>query len=190
VADETGRPISGAEVDAESVGDSAVGKGVRLALTDASGAFIFHPLKFGTYKLYGLKPEAGFPDTKFEIYVENYHKAVATVSATSPNVFVTVVVGPKAGFVRLRVLDKNTRQSIANPTITLRRLDTGVWVSPGQDSDVPILVPPSIPTQLTVEAKGYVTWSNYDSNKANADALLKVKSGDEIQLTVELEGAH
>jgi hypothetical protein len=138
-------------------------------------------------------------------------------------------------------LDKNTRQSIANPTITLRRLDTGVWVSPGQDSDVPILVPPSIPTQLTVEAKGYVTWSNYDSNKANADALLnrllknsmstveggrigdgkpssasygsflghpdaidfsrfrkdrvfqqpvKVKSGDEIQLTVELEGAH
>jgi CheY-like chemotaxis protein len=46
--------------------------------------------------------------------VESYHKATATISPTSPNAFVKIVVGPKAGIVKLKVVDKLTRAAVPN----------------------------------------------------------------------------
>lgn len=188
VVDQSGSPVGDAEVDADSNDSSgAAHKALRLALTDGSGGFAFDPIKFGTYKFYALKPEAGYPDTKFEIYVESYHKATATISPTSPNAFVKIVVGPKAGVVKLKVVDKLTRTAVPNPTFVLSRPDTGVWVSTSQSDDSSILVPPAVPTQLTVRAGGYASWTNQDRDHPEATSLLKIESGAEDQMTVELE---
>jgi hypothetical protein len=54
-------------------------------------------------------------------------------------------------------------------------------------NDSRILVPPAVPTELTVQAKGYSSWSNYDSDKPESAELIKIDSGREIQMTVELE---
>lgn len=187
VVDENGTPVSEAEVDAENTEGSAGSKALGLALTDSSGAFAFNPIGFGTYKFYALKPESGYPDTKFEIYAESYHKTMATVSAVTPNALITIVVGPRAGIVRLKVLDRSTHEPISDPTLVLRRQDTNVWVSASQTNNSLILVPPAVPTQLTVQAKGYATWRNYDLNNPSSAALIVVDSGREIQMTVELD---
>ena len=186
VVDEQGMTVAGAEVDADSVEALPGSKALRLALTDDSGAFVFNPIKYGTYKFYALKPEAGYPDTKFELYADSYHKTTATISPDSPNATVKIVVGPKAGRVRLVILDSTTGQAVPNPTLILRRLDTNVWIS-ANETDDSILVPPGIPTQLTVQAQGYSNWSNYDPQKSAVSSLLNVKSGEEINLTVELK---
>ena len=125
-------------------------------------------------------------DTKFEIYVESYHKATATISPASPNAFVKIVVGPKAGVVKLKVVDKLTGAAVPNPTYVLLRPDTGVWVSTSQSDYSSILVPPAVPIKLTVSAEGYASWSNQDRDPG-ATRLLKIESGAELQLTVELE---
>ena len=54
-------------------------------------------------------------------------------------------------------------------------------------NDSRILVPPAVPTELTVQAKGYSSWSNYDSDKPESAELIKIDAGREIQMTVELE---
>ena len=183
VVDQSGLPVGSAEVDADNDDSSMPAhEALRLALTDSSGAFAFDPIKFGAYKFYALKPEAGYPDTKFEIYVKSYHKATATISPTSPTAFVKIVVGPKAGVVKLKVVDKLTRAAVPNPTFVLSRADTRVWVSTSQSDDSSILVPPAVPTQLTVSAGGYTSWTNQDR--------LKIESGAELQMTVELESTR
>jgi hypothetical protein len=188
VVDQSGSPVGDAEVDADSGDSSGAGhEALRLALTDSSGGFAFDPIKFGTYKFYALKPGASYPDTKFEIYVESYHKATATISPTSPNAFVKIVVGPKAGVVKLKVVDKLTRTAVPNPTFVLSRPDTGVWVSTSRSDDSSILVPPAVPTKLTVRAEGYASWTNQDRDHPEATSLLKIESGAELQMTVELE---
>ena len=190
VLDEGGNPVGGAEVDADDIVPSAaVSKALRLALTDNSGAFIFNPVKFGSYKLYALKPEVGYPDTKFEIYANSYRKTMATISATAPNMTVTIMIGPKAGMLRLFVVDKTTHETIHNPTLVLRRPDTGVWISTNETSESLLLIPPGIPTELTVQANGYRSWSNYDAKSPKSAALLKINSGEKIQMTIELESA-
>lgn len=189
VLDERGIPLPGAEVDADEL-ESAAARALRLALTDDSGRFTFNPIKFGTYKFYALKPESGYPDTKFELYAENYHRVSATVSSASPTAFVTIIVGPMAGVLKLEVLDEVTRQAIPNPTMILRRPDTGVWVSVNRSGDSKVLVPPGIPTQLTVRAAGYTSWSNYDPKIHVSAGLIKIESGAEAQMTVALLGAR
>jgi len=189
VLDQGGSPVPGAEVDADDF-EAPVARALRLALTDDSGTFTFDPMKFGTYRFYASKPESGYPDTKFELYAENYRKVSATISSATPSAFVTIILGPMAGVVTVVVLDKNTRQAIPNPTIILRRPDTGVWVSVNRSRDSKILVPPAVPTQLTIHADGYIDWSNYDPENPAAATLLKIESGAEAQMTVELANTH
>jgi hypothetical protein len=190
VVNEDGVPVSGAEVDADDVAPSPGNKALRLALTDTVGEFTFNPIKFGTYKLFALKPEAGYPDTKFEIYAESYHKVTVTISPASPNALVRIEVGPKAGAIRLLVTDRATHKTIPNPTVILRRPDTGVWVSASQTGDSLFLLPPGIPTLLTINAEGYRSWSPYNTENPSSPALLKVDPGEEIEITAELQSVR
>jgi len=187
VMDEGGSPVSEAEVDRDSISHGPVGKAISLALTDKSGAFTFSPVKFGSYKLYALKPESGYPDTKFDLYSESYHPVTATVSAASPIVSVVIVVGPRAGMVKLTVIDKVTRQPIPSPTTTIRRLDTDAWISVGRTEDMTMCVPPSIPTEITVHAEGYKEWPNHGSSGSAAKRYVNIASGKEVKMVAELE---
>jgi len=187
VVSQNGEPLAGAEVDADEIGLSARSKAIRLALTDSKGAFRFEPVKFGTYKLFALKPEAGYPDTKFELYATQYHPAMAVVSAATPSPVVRVIVGPRSGILKIAVIDRETRQPIPNPTFVLRRIDNGVWVSNGQSGDPAILLPPTIPIEVTVEAAGFRSWTIGDPNRPDSGAPFRMKSGEELQTTIALE---
>lgn len=187
VRDENGTPVAGAEVDADSIGSESRSKALRLALTDSAGAFRFDPVTFGTYKLYALKPDAGYPDTKFEFYSGQYHDVRATISGVTPQAEVRILVGPKCGVLKLVVLDSTTHRPISNPTVVLSRVDTGVWVSASYAGGSYVLVPPLIPIQVTVRASGYRDLSRGDPNRPDSGPPLRVVSGDTLEQNVMLE---
>ena len=189
VIDEHGTPVAGAEVDADTVGPDSRSKALRLALTDSRGAFRFDPVRFGTYNLYALKPDAGYPDTKFELYASQHHDVRVTVFAAAPQAEVRILVGPKSGILKLAVLDKATRQQILNPTIILRQVDTGVWISTTYAGDSNILLPPLIPIQVTVQASGYRDWSRGDPKRPDSGSPFRIGSGEELEEKVLLEPA-
>ena len=184
---ENSEPLAGAEVDADEIGLPERSKAIRLALTDSKGAFRFEPVRFGTYKLFALKPEAGYPDTKFELYATQYHPAVAVVSAAAPSAVVRVIVGPRSGILKVTVMDRETGQPIPNPAFLLRRIDNGVWVSGGQSGDSTILLPPMIPIQVTVEAAGFKSWTIGDPNRPDSGTPLRMKPGEEGQIAITLQ---
>lgn len=186
VIDENGKPISGAEIDADEIVQGPGSKLIRLALSDSSGLFRFEPVKFGSYKLFGLKPESWYPDTKFELYVGQYHPVVVTLSTTQPSANTTLQLGPKSGIVRLTILDQRELRPVTNSVVEIRRVGSDVWISTSLSEEGTILVPPDTPVQLTVRAAGFTPQKRGDPNEPQSGPPVSLHSGEELKINMYL----
>src|SRR5579862_544049 len=62
VVDTDGTPVKAAKVHGELLG-RPMAKVIRYVTADDAGTFLIDRLAFGTYQVFGMKEEEGFPDT-------------------------------------------------------------------------------------------------------------------------------
>lgn len=186
VLQQTGVPLSGAEVDAQATG-APKSKPIRLALADERGHFEFKPVKCGEYKLYAMLPAAGYPDTKFETYSSQYHPIEVSVSQISPSPDVSILVGPRSGILKLDVIEAANHAKIENPVVELRRIDSDVWVSSTVPTTSEILLPPDVAIQITLRADGFETWSRGNPHDRSTGNPITLRSQEQKLETVEMK---
>ena len=61
------------------------------------------------------------------------------------------------------------------------------WSVQGQLSDGPLLIHPSTDVMLEVSARGYKTWSYSDSSNPSRPLPLRLESGEQRSLRIDLE---
>jgi hypothetical protein len=184
-----GTPVADATVYVFRVGRSI------LASTDTDGKFTLTNLPAGNHKILAYKESDGFPNVFWSFYSEIYPNTgfpVINVQENQTIRDVTVRLGPKASRLSINVIDAKTKLPIRDASVSLSHkgkpktlLRSGTNKPEG---GFELLVPPSIPINVVVEAPGYKTWSY--SNKGNVDRdAIRIPVGNSKKITVELEQA-
>ena len=132
VIDQSGSPVSHAQVLAR---DTDLPKGtveIQLGVVpwveaDEKGQFVIKELTVGHhYKMYTKLEEEGYPDTTLGLYNPKDEAPFAVAQdSPRPSPDITLQIGPKASVLQYDVRDSVTGKAIADPTITVTRLDTG-----------------------------------------------------------------
>lgn len=184
VLDATEQPVEDANVKADFTGGSS---GIEpSARTDKLGNFVIRPLAWGEWYITASKEQDGYPDESNAFY-SGFNSTPVTVelAAGSPERFVTVHLGSKAGSISGTVADAETGKPI-EPCARLqwKNVPSIYWSGYGLlKSKFNLLVPADRDIALTIWAWGYEPWE-YKGNDGN-DAL-RVHASDELKLKVRL----
>lgn len=158
VFDEQNQPLDGATVTLDLVDDRPGHRIVPREKTDSQGNFVIDHLRWGTYQIGVGKEEAGYPDTRWEIYSGGVHP-VAVISPDHPEASVVLSVGPKAGVLIVVVLDASTGQPIDSSL-----LGGAIWMWPDDHNyrlsgtivhENRVLIPPFLAVGVEIGADGY-----------------------------------
>jgi hypothetical protein len=183
VVDERGGPVTGIKVFVAKSDGRIKLNAMRHARSDNQGRFAFSGLASGQYRLYAISEDQGYPDTTFQFYAQNPAPLVQIAETGSPSDLV-ITVGPKAGAITGTVVDKNTR-ALVNATFVLTdAVEPSRWISTSVPPKFRILVPPGRDVTVRVSAPGYDAW--YYNTHTPGNSALRVASGDEVHLDVEL----
>ncbi len=179
VLGQAGQPIAGAYVMAvESLHQSL--DNPPSAKSDSTGEFQISGLPLHNYHVYASKPQEGYPDAD-PAYDEENQSAIA-LSPDQPSASIVISIR-KAGIVRLDVTDKATGKSVRGRyKLSVPRR----WETQGEILN-PLLIHPSTDVILEVSAKGYKTWFYSDASNASQPLPLRLASGEQKFLKVELE---
>ncbi|MGO9012042.1 MAG: carboxypeptidase regulatory-like domain-containing protein [Bryobacteraceae bacterium] len=178
VVNEDGVPVVEAEVRPSPVG----GASKRWVWTDKDGRFEMDHLPWGDYIVRASKESEAYPTQDFKIYY-NRTDVHAVLTAAVPIEEVRVVLGPKAGTLKLVVTDAVSGQPV---TAAVRMWD---WTDPG---DVlsgygdPLLVPSDRQVGLEVNANGYQTWHYAPYPDSDQAGPLTMKPGQVKTLNIKL----
>ncbi len=172
VLDESGKPVAGGKVSAQTTGPSA--GGIYETFTDSSGRFRFAEIQADTYRLYATKDGNGFEDVSWIFfYLIAPWTAEVTVREHQMSKGITVRMFSKRGKLRGSLVDAETSQPIKDATLFLCRKDRNSCVGVNNDlgGRFHVLVP-SIPSRARAYAPGYQDWYyGKDGSKENAEAL-------------------
>jgi hypothetical protein len=158
VRDEQNQPLDGATVALDLVDDLPGQRMVPEAKTDSQGNFVFDHLRWGKYRIFVGKEEAGYPDTRYHIYSNGVYP-IAVISPDHPEASVVLSVGPKAGVLNVVVLDASTGQPIGDSL-----LGGSMWIwSEGYGHGMGgsiihenrLLIPPFVAVGVEIGADGY-----------------------------------
>lgn len=177
VLDARGAGLPGAKVYAVRVG-VAMGAALPEAITDSRGRFELRRLAWGEYRVVAAKVEDGYPNVfslNSRLYGEPPAPSVKLRSGAAA-ARVTVRLGPRAGMLELRLLDRVSGAELPYVSFEMYRVDEpGVTLSSSQRSRV-VLVPAGRAVRLTIQMPGYRPWSE----------VLQLASGARRRLTVKL----
>jgi hypothetical protein len=134
-----------------------------------------------------IKPEDG--------YIAFAGTSVSEVVTLTPNqdsATVVLKLGPKAGVLLPSVKDKFTGKPIIDFQVSWTILDAD---EPGSSSGGQAIrqgieraiVPPEKYLVLTISARGYKKWIYHDPSDPSRPAFIRLQSGEEKELLVELE---
>jgi hypothetical protein len=182
VLDELGKPLPGARVYADPVGDAAISK-LRFVTTGKEGDFILEEVTPGMNVICAAKEEAFYPDTGAAALVTDpaaLPRVRVEEGKLTPSVTVRVT---KGGRLTGSILDSVDGQPVKDSRIHLSRGDDPrLDISTGPDEQARFeFVLPSKPFRLTVEAKGYKPW--------RTDGLLTLKPEETRTLSIRLAPA-
>ena len=193
VIDPEGIPVADASVYYELRDTPAPGH-PRTVATDKSGAFILEGVAAGKVSLGAFKESASY---NYSIFAFNAPPRTSMLQVevkpgeTRRNLIIHLA--PKAGLLRLRVLDAATRQPLSQIRFQLCRADhaddigycLGGGGSPSaSDGDLSQFVPPSVPISIKLSALNYTNWTYKDQDTGSS--LLTLKSGETRVLTIYL----
>lgn len=184
VLDATEQPVEDAMARANFTGGfSGI---VPSARTDKSGHFVIQHLAWGEWYVTASKAQDGYPDESNAFY-SGFDSAQVTVDldAGSPERFVTVHLGKKAGSISGTIADAETGKPV-EPCARLQweNMPSIYWFGYGLlKSKFNLLVPADTDITLMIWAWGYEPWA-YKSDDGN-DAL-RVKASDELKLHIHL----
>ncbi len=191
VLDANGQPFKGVQVctymrDAPSGSNES--RGDCSATTDGAGQFRIDHVEMGVISVEAIKPEDG--------YVAFAGTSVTKEVTLTPNQLSATVVlnlGPKAGTLLPSVKDKFTGEPIKVFEVSWTIFDSdeanGSY-SGGQQVNQGIrraIVPPEKYLVLTISARGYKKWFYHDPSDPSRPVFLRLQSGEEKELHVELE---
>jgi hypothetical protein len=179
VLGQTGQPVAGAYVMAvESLHQSL--DNPPSTKSDSTGQFEISGLPLRDYHVYASKPQDGYPDAD-PAYDEENQAAIA-LSPERPSASVVISIR-KAGIVTLDVTDKATGKRV---TGRYKLSAPRRWETQGETS-YPLLIHPSTDVMLEVSAKGYKTWFYSDASNPSQPLPLRLESGEQKSLRVELK---
>jgi len=191
VVDETGKPISRADVTWLRVardGQVEVQVGVvPRSRTNNQGHFIIRALALGDpYKIYAQKEDAFYPDMTFGLYNPKDDATIVTATTEDKASDVTIHPGPKAGQLALDVRDAATGMPV-NPTISVKRTQTGEGFGGGDQANARFLIPANTDVSFTASAPGYETWYYPGTTDEKQSTPLRVKPKEQKLLEIQLE---
>jgi Carboxypeptidase regulatory-like domain len=185
VVDQAGAPVPYAKVDFTALPQRSGRLMDRKA--DDNGHFSVE-LPFGKYLLVATKTEAGYPNARAPIYDRPENDVIAELSDKTPNVDVTVKVGPRAGVIIGQVVDEATRKAVNTASAEIHRADNpAVMYGTSITSDFRLLIPPSVPVYFEVKAEGYEPWRYTRNNRTPAS--LTLKSDESMTISIRLKPA-
>lgn len=150
------------------------------AKTDSTGHFEITGLALHNYHVYASKPQDGYPEADPAYSHEN--QAAIALSPYRPSGSVIISLR-KAGMLITDVRDKATRKPVsASYKLSVPKR----WERQGELS-YPLLIHPSTDVMLEVSASGYKTWFYSDTSNPSRPLPLRLESGEQRSLRIELE---
>lgn len=186
VIDQTGAPVTGAQVMVDTFDERPKSKTLRVVETDHSGHFSVSDLELGVYKIFAMKEASGYPNTAFAFY-SNHIFSTANLTANTPAIELVLKIGPPAGVIEGLVVDSSTNAPIDATFILRRAASPDNWVSIAQRSKYRILVPSATDITFEVVAPSYKTWYYGGPSDPQARSPLRLNSRDETTLNISLE---
>ena len=186
VINDNGDPVAAAQVRVDPLMVGPRSDAVRLTETDTVGRFIMNNLDLTSYKVFAMKESAGYPNTAFGFYSHNIFPTV-TLTASVPTANITLKVGPPSGVMLGSVTDAATGALVSAGFLLRGTSDPNNWISMSQKANYRVLVPPSVEVTFEVSAPGYQTWYYGGSSDPLKRAPIRLKSGEEMRLNIQLE---
>lgn len=181
VVDETGAPVDGAKVHADSADSRARGSLVRYVESDAKGRYVIDRLEWGKYKLFAMKEDADYPNMYWSFYSDEVFPT-ATIKQTAPTAEVRIQLGPKAGILTGTTTNAATGAPVNAGFKLTRAASPKEWISTSVAPNYRVLVPSSTDVLLEVSSLGFKTWK--------LPGYLNLKPGAEMHLDIPLEPSH
>ncbi len=160
------------------------------AVSDDSGQFVIEGLEPGTYDVFGESDAAGYPNTAISFYSTKEPTRVV-LGSDSPTARVVLNLGPRAGVLSGTVIDKFTGKAIVSRHalhfIVKRASNPEDSILFGGPAKFRWLIPPAVEVTLEVTAEGYKAWSYTDPSNPSQLLPLRLESGEQKSLDIELE---
>jgi Carboxypeptidase regulatory-like domain len=193
VVDEQGQPVKGAQIVITqwrtSADGSTQGQGKDSGTTDEAGRFRVDHVPMGKISVEASKHEEGYaPHLTGTGGIET-----VTLTPDQPVAEVVLRVGPKAGMLLPTVKDKHTGNPINDflvhwvvfdPDEPNRGSSGSAGVSRWTRS---VTLPPEKDLIVTISKRGYKNWLYSDPSDLSRPAFLRLQSGEQRELAVELE---
>ena len=191
VLDASGEPFKGVQVCTYMQGapsGSTESRGACSATSDEAGQFHIDHVEMGVITIEAIKPEDGYV-----AFAGTSVTKQVTLTPTQLSATVVLKLGPKAGVLIPRVKDRLTGKPIVDFEVAWRIFDSdeaagdysgGQHVGHGTKNAI---VPPEKYLVLTISARGYKKWIYCDPSDPSKPAFLRLQSGEEKELVVELE---
>jgi hypothetical protein len=157
------------------------------AESDEAGQFVVDELEPGTYDVFG--EGAGYPDKTLSFYGKE--EPTRVVLGNGGTATVVLVLGPVAGVLTGTIIDRTTGKAIvprhASRFIVKKVSDPEDSIEFSGPAKFRWLIPPATEVTLEVSAEGYKPWSDRDPSNPSKLLPLRLESGEEKTLTIELE---
>ena len=189
VVDEEGVPVSGAKVHAEPTVRRAGSLFMRFVETDAAGRYVIDRLDWGTYRVFAMKEESGYPNMYWSLYSKDA-LPTATVGPSTPVADFKIQMGPKAGILSGSVTNALTGSPVNAGFKLIGVASPNQWISTSVPPDYGVLLPADTDILLEVSAPGYQTWYYGGASDISKRSPLRLASGSRMHLDVLLEPAH
>ena len=185
---ETGEPVAGAMVHAESLEMPPGRSVVRWVETDGDGRFTIDNLGWGSYLVLGRKESEGYANQRYGVYRPASGVPSVTLSPDNPAASVNVFVGPKAGVVIGSISDAVTGQHVDAPISIWIWGDEHTILSGNGEPVDQTMVPANTDVGYDVTVAGYYPWhySATDATGASSGTPLNLKPGQKMKIEVKL----
>lgn len=128
----------------------------RVTTTDENGQFKVSDLMPGKYDITNRNEQLGFPDTGNFHFTGTLERFVVSAQAPDQCTRVTIRRPPRAGKLRIKLMDAVTGQPVANPQASFSFAGRNSWDGISFFNGV-LLVPPLVALDVHLGAKGHVS---------------------------------
>lgn len=181
VVDEKGVALRKAKVNARPISGGPSKSIQHYVETDKEGHFLIDRLRWGTYGVFAMEEESGYPDMSASLYSNDVFPTV-TITPSSPVAELRISLGPRAGIVTGSVTNAATGAPLNSSLKLIRAVAPNKWLSTSAPPSYRILLPPSTDVLLEASAPGFKTWT--------LPRPLSLQPGAELHLDIALEPSH
>ncbi|QHN04758.1 carboxypeptidase regulatory-like domain-containing protein [Granulicella sp. WH15] len=154
------------------------------ATADAEGKFILLNLPPGVVYLDAANEHEGYVHSIFSFYVmPGERKPVVNLHVDEAIHNTVIQIGPKAAYLQLNIHDESGNPLQATLNLSRPNMGHSGDLSSSKPEDGVFPVPP-VPFHVGVFALGYEPWDYADADSNDRDGLLRIRSGETLNLDI------